>query len=339
MTSGPTISVIIPVYNAGHLLGDCLRSVRISFYQNIEVIVVDDGSTDTTTLEVMDHWSRRDRRIRVHHYPNGGLSVARNRGIEAATGSFITFVDADDTIHRFMLHEMLRAMEQTQADMAMVGYTRSPFSDEGGSVEVTTLSGRTAVCRILHQRKVSRYNNSAWGKLFRAELFTGPDAPRFTPGIAYEDLELMPRIIYNMRTIAVVHGAFYHYRDHGAAFTRTLTAGRLDSLAVTARLEEWAASTGDSALIAAARDRRLSAAFHVMLLVHEHSLNDNADVRGIAAGNHTSRQQTADTCWDIIRARRFKVLTGPGTRLKNRLGSLLSYLGRNCLYRLYSVKR
>ena len=102
----PLISVIIPVYNVEEYLDRCLESATLQTYKNIEIILIDDGSTDNSG-KMCDEWAEKDRRIRVIHQKNGGLSNARNKGIEEAKGEFISFIDSDDWIEANMLTDFI----------------------------------------------------------------------------------------------------------------------------------------------------------------------------------------------------------------------------------------
>ena len=114
------ISVIIPVYNVEEYLDKCVTSVLNQTYKNLEIILVDDGSPDNCP-KMCDEWAKKDKRIKVVHKKNGGLSDARNSGIEVCTGEYIGFVDSDDYIDKQMYKELLKRIESTNSDMVMCG--------------------------------------------------------------------------------------------------------------------------------------------------------------------------------------------------------------------------
>lgn len=132
------VSVILPVYNMENYLEDCIDSVLSSSYQNLEIIAVDDGSTDNTSA-MLDELAERDKRLSVIHTANQGVSSARNRGIQKSSGEYVTFVDADDLIDHQMLEKMIDAMESSDSDIAVC--TRRRFSN-GQQYETLNLSGR-----------------------------------------------------------------------------------------------------------------------------------------------------------------------------------------------------
>ena len=114
------VSVIIPAYNIEDYIGRCLDSIISQTYKNLEIIVVDDGSRDYTG-EILDNYAKKDRRIKVIHKENGGVSSARNKGIEAAEGDYIGFIDGDDLIEPGMYKTLVDLLEEENADIAHCG--------------------------------------------------------------------------------------------------------------------------------------------------------------------------------------------------------------------------
>lgn len=168
-----TISVIVPAYNLAPWLGRCLDSILAQSYKNIEVIVVDDGSQDAT-CSVMEAYAAKDSRIKAIHQENGGVTAARLRGIGAATGDWIGFVDGDDEIEPQMYARLLENAHTYGADISHCGYRRD-FPD--GKVEYHAASGEicfqdriTALQELLEER---RMEPGLCSKLFRRVLFQG----------------------------------------------------------------------------------------------------------------------------------------------------------------------
>ena len=174
------ISVIVPVYNVERYLEKCIESICCQTFKDLEIILVDDGATDRSGA-ICDEWSRRDPRIRVIHKENGGLSDARNAGIEIASGTWYMFVDSDDTITPDTIERLYKAATQHQCEMAVCNIVR--IYDDGVTEpfynpisELTVLDG--------NQRFETLKQPSACNKLFRAELFRDV---RFPKGKFYED--------------------------------------------------------------------------------------------------------------------------------------------------------
>ena len=115
------ISVIVPIYKVEHYLPKCIDSIIHQTYQNLEIILVDDGSPDNCP-EICDEYAKRDKRIKVVHQENGGLSAARNSGVEMANGEFLCFVDSDDYIHPKMYEILYKNLKKFKADISICDY-------------------------------------------------------------------------------------------------------------------------------------------------------------------------------------------------------------------------
>ena len=150
------VSIIVPVYNVEDYLTECIESAIKQTYHNLEIILVDDGSTDTSG-KICDMYACKDDRIKVFHKQNGGLSDARNTGIEKATGEYIYFLDSDDMLPTGAIEKMLNACVQEDADMAIAGVEKFvddklPQSSEKIEAESDTTLDKTETIRrmLLH---------------------------------------------------------------------------------------------------------------------------------------------------------------------------------------------
>lgn len=306
----PLISVIIPAYNAAPYLGECLESVIAQTFCDIEIIVVDDGSTDATA-EIARNFAAADSRIRLLSKPNGGLSDARNFGIACARGEYITFVDSDDCLFPDSLAILLKGMESgNSVAISAGGFTRNRLPDRkpGRGMAWKVYDAQEAVLRVLYQRGL---DNGAWAKLYNRRIF---DKNLFRVGITYEDLDMVCGNFFAAGKIAVTDGVVYYYRPNGESITGRFSPKRFDVLEVTRRIEEYMAAN-HPALLPAARDRRLSANFNMLGLI----------AANCPDGTHSD---VADECWRLIRNYRRESLLNPRVRLKNKAGIILSYLGR-----------
>lgn len=302
------ISVVIPVYNTGKYLRECLDSVVGQTFRDLDIIVVDDGSTDGSSA-ICDEYAARDSRIRVLHCSNGGLSVARNRGIDLADGEFISFIDSDDAIHPSMIQCLLDAALAASADIASCACRRGTelrYEIKGGG-QARISASEKSIEKMLYQTSLA--TSSACAHLFKRSLF---DDVRFTPGILYEDLDAVPFVFEKAVRVVSLPDKLYFYRITPNSLINTWSPRRLDVLSVTARLEAHFKS--HPRIYAAACDRRLSAAFNIFML--------NARQRSQAD------EEVALRCWHIIRERRMASLLNPRVRLKNKAGIMVSYLGR-----------
>ena len=209
MTGGVgLISVIVPVYNVEPYLNRCIDSIVRQSYTDLEIILVDDGSPDKSG-KMCDEWADRDARIKVIHKENGGLSEARNTGIEAATGEYFGFVDSDDWIEADMYQDLLRTLETQHAELAVTGIIRDYGNGFNRSQYLSdtpfVLCGDGIVQAYLQQ---GVFSTAVWDKLFTKKLF---EHRRFPAGKQYEDAPVIFDILCDVKTMAVVGKPQYHY--------------------------------------------------------------------------------------------------------------------------------
>ncbi len=316
------ISVIIPVYNAEDFLEEAILSVFSQTYTDWELILVDDGSTDRSSL-ICDKASKQNNRVTVVHTSNNGVSHARNVGLKLAKGAYITFVDADDLLAPSALETMLNVATETDVDIVCAGikeftgkdpfYTVSNLSSKKDIVSISsytirTSSGTEAAIDSLYQKNV---DNSVWGKLYASHLWT---ALHFKEGIRYEDLDICYKIFLKAKSIASVNRALYFYRQHNASYIHTFIPSRADALKVTAGIVEYVA-TNCPMLLPAARSRQLSANFNILGLIV-----------AIVARHTPVTSKIADDCREKIKELRGESLRNPNVRIKNKIGIIVSYI-------------
>lgn len=208
------ISIIIPVYNVEAYLDRCVQSVMHQTYQNLEIILVDDGSTDRSG-QMCDVYAKSDKRIKVVHKPNGGLSDARNAGLKVATGNYIGYVDSDDWIALDMYERMYSACVENQAELAICRYITeystkdsSPVASTIESNQVVPLS-RDALLKIYicgHDQYV--IYNSVWSKLFYRDLVKDMIFPK---GRNSEDIMYTTKAFCRLKKAVYIDTGFYHY--------------------------------------------------------------------------------------------------------------------------------
>ena len=206
----PKISVIVPVYKVEKYLENCVDSLRNQTFQDIEIILVDDGSPDSCSA-ICDRFAALDRRITVIHQRNQGLSCARNAGIDRATGCYFCFVDSDDLVSPDYCQVLLNLLEGTAFDFSVCGVCR--FRD--GTAPSPTLEIGTAKAvsneEYLKMQLEKRTEFGVWNKLFRREVF---DHIRFLPGRLNEDVIFSADILANLSHGAIyTHSQLYLYRQ------------------------------------------------------------------------------------------------------------------------------
>ena len=159
------ISVIIPVYNVEAYIRRCVDSILGQTYTNLEIILVDDGSTDSSP-EICDEYAQLDSRVKVIHKENGGVSSARNRGLKESNGEYLTFVDSDDYLESTCFEKMYRGMEENDVDMVVVGWKDQ--NDKEGFINRFI---NKECCRVFEQNELPSliFFATVWGHLFRRE--------------------------------------------------------------------------------------------------------------------------------------------------------------------------
>ncbi len=223
MNVSPKISVVIPVYNVEKYLPDCLDSlIAQKDFENWEAICIDDGSADGSG-KILDEYAARDSRFRIVHQKNGGVSLARNKGISMATAPYLMFIDSDDWIEPNMFRTLYDTIEQDQSDMVVCAY----FYD--------TIQGKSIVHPPLNKYhrwdKVSFENQPVTEKLirfispylvnkiFRRDIFVQNNL-KLEIGVAFsEDRPLLFQYLFHSEYVSVINKPLYHYRQQGESVT------------------------------------------------------------------------------------------------------------------------
>ena len=216
------LSIIIPVYCVENTLDRCVKSVVGQSYHDIEIILVDDGSPDHCP-EMCDSWAQKDGRIRVIHQNNGGLSDARNVGIDASRGEWLTFVDSDDYIEEGTLEQVMAAT----ADNDLVEYPVERFC---GSPQESLLTFEPKVYKDMSDYWLNgqAYEHSyVWNKIYRKELF---NQIRFPKGQVFEDIQTLPLLLQKAHRVATIPHGLYHYCWNESGITATANGQALESL-------------------------------------------------------------------------------------------------------------
>lgn len=303
----PLVSLIVPVYNAGSFLTECLDSIASQTFTDFEAILVDDGSSDHS-VPIMEDFCKKDSRFRLVKLPHGGVSKARNTGMDMAEGQLLGFVDADDCLHPRALESMTRTLRESCAQVCVAamskGESYSPWKITGRPPMV--MDYHTAMTKALYQKVIL---NAPWGMLMERRLLK--DDVRFREGIRYEDLDAFYRFYEGAEKIAYLPEKLYFYRQSAGSFIHQWSEARLDALDVTDRIVEYM-NAAHPELITAALDRRFSAHFNILLLMLRLGIKNDGQIK---------------RCLDVIREGRRRSLSDRNVRFKNKLGALVSFLG------------
>jgi glycosyltransferase involved in cell wall biosynthesis len=226
----PKISIIVPVYNVESFIHECIKSILEQTFIDFELILVDDGSSDNSG-SICDEYSKIDKRIKVIHKENGGQSSARNRGIDAANGEFIGFVDSDDWVHHDMYRTLYSLGMETNAEIIACNLLKFDKNSTGHLYTNNTtdqLFDRNSAMHELYLNE--RLTFSPCNKLYKKELFQGI---RFKEGYILEDMDFAYRIIHQANRIYYTGQALYNYRYNETSTMRKVFAKqRLDEFEV-----------------------------------------------------------------------------------------------------------
>jgi len=217
------ISIIVPVYNVEKYIHQCVDSIINQTYKNIEIILVDDGSPDNCG-KICDEYAEKDSRIKVIHKENGGLSDARNHGIDAANGEWLMFVDSDDYILPDMAGKLLCVAKENNVRMAVCGVIL--FDDEKEYVPShLTVDKGVYSAEDIFANNIPTSFVVAWNKIYDKHLF---DEYRFEKGRIHEDEIAAHHLIGQCDRVAVTEEKFYRYRQVAGSITKVFNYKRLD---------------------------------------------------------------------------------------------------------------
>lgn len=227
---GRTVSVIIPIYDVEKYLQSCIDSVCQQTYRQLEIILVDDGSPDQCG-EICDRYAVKDSRIFVIHKENGGLSSARNAGLECATGDYISFVDADDTVHPRFVEILVGLAEAYHCDIAQCDFLMVAENSQklplNRQQELLLCDGEQAVHELCSGGDAGKFT-VAWNKIYKKKLFEGIQYPE---GRIHEDEFTSYRILWKAQKMVVTNLYLYYYLQRKTSIMgRRFSVKRLDIL-------------------------------------------------------------------------------------------------------------
>ena len=207
--NNPLISIIVPCYKVEQYLPKCVDSILNQAYSNLEIFLVDDGSPDKSG-EICDEYAKQDKRIKVIHKENGGLSDARNVALDVATGEYIVFVDSDDYCALDYVETLYRLVSENDAQL---GVTWHMCFDEGTEPMADTHDGKTlnvftaeqALQSMFYQKE---FDTAAWAKIYHRSLFEGI---RYPKGWLFEDLPTTYRLMAKCKRVAFTNYMSYYY--------------------------------------------------------------------------------------------------------------------------------
>ena len=311
------ISVIIPVYNVKPYLRMCADSVFSQTFRNLEIIFVDDGSTDGSG-ELCDELAAEDSRVRVIHQANGGLSAARNTGIDASTGAYLYFLDSDDAISPVTIVHLWTACVRTKADVAVGDFIR--FSEEAVPEERRKFTSEAFGTEEALRRMLMNegFGHQAWGKLFRRSLW---ENYRYTKGILYEDYAVIYDVMLGAKKAAAVTDALYFYRMQAGSIMHSRIGERnLTLLDTSERVTE---------MISKEYPALRGAAVRLQVVTYMRFLSD------MRATDYHLFPDAQKRIIDTVRGLRKEFLHAPGVRRIDKMKLRALMTGKRIFYLMY----
>lgn len=224
------VSVIVPVYNVEIYLKKCINSILNQTFRNLEIILVDDGSTDDSGI-ICDEYALIDERLKVIHKENGGLSSARNIGIDNATGDYLAFIDSDDWIEPNMLEVLLERIKQDNSDISICEYLEV-YNEEEKITNTTMIENKIftnyKALKNIYDNKLNITMTVTWNKLYKKELFKNITFPN---GKIHEDEFTTYKLLYAAEKVSYINKKMYYYRQRENSIMKSkFSKKRLDTL-------------------------------------------------------------------------------------------------------------
>lgn len=319
MNNDPLISVIVPVYNVEKYLKHCVDSVLSQTYTNLEVILVDDGSTDGSPT-ICDNYKNKDRRVNVIHKENGGLSDARNSGIDICKGEYISFIDSDDFVSPLFIESLYDGIVRYNSDLSTLVHSNTfydgkdyfvKFTDDKKKCSIRLVSADDAMKYMLYQQ----ISNGSQMYLYKRKIF---DELRFPKGYLYEDLYTTYKALLKSKKVTLVYADAYAYRIRANSIIRMkFDQRKMVCIDITRNMYKDICKKKPK-LKKAAASRAFAINYHVFLQV---PLKDSESMKKL---------------WrEIIKYRRIIIFDMRfNSRIKNRIGAVVTYLGMKTSWRI-----
>ncbi len=317
----PLVSIVIPVYNVKKYLNRCVDSVIAQTYSTLEIILVDDGSTDGCGA-VCDNYKKLDSRIEVIHKKNGGLSDARNAGLDKIIGEYVIFIDSDDFVSPYYVENLVEIVQRTGCKIGCSWFVNYY---EGCAIVVPTLvddnkikvySREAFYDQMLHQQGVEV---SAWGKIYYSKLF---DGVRYPVGKLYEDIPTTYLLVEKVDNIAVIPNVDYFYFQRKQSISKSsFNVRKMDAIVHMGKFMDFIVLHYPN-LKNAAISRYFSVVCNILFLI-----------------NDKKYKEQKKFLWSEVKKYRSVVLFDKGARKKNRMAALISYFGYGTMRRVYKIQK
>ncbi len=322
ITEMPLVSVIVTIYQVEDLLRQCIVSVMNQTYKNLEIILVNDGSTDGCS-EICDEYAKNDKRIKVIHKKNSGQSDSQNLALGLTSGKYVTFVDGDDYILPQMVQSLYKNLIKYDCNISVCGHIRL-YGDNNSYAQLTKKASRAKVIDaelalqdMLYQKNI---NNNAWGKLYKRDLF---DGILFPSGCINQDLGTTYKIFSKSKKIVTDCRKYYFYRQReGSVINSKFRPKRMAGLKFAKDIQNYIKMRHPRIILSAENRLFMEALFiFVQIPLFDDSFNDE-------------RKELIS----IISKYRNHIIKDGKSKLTYRFYAITSYAGYNNMARFYNFK-
>lgn len=309
---GPLITIIIPMFNAEEYISKCLDSLIQQTYDNIEIIVVDDGSTDNS-LRICKAYAEQDFRLKIIHQSNQGVSAARNRALQEAEGIYIVFVDADDYVGKDYVSDLWELVCNTKCDVAISRYsTELDYDVSQDSGKIRTFNAENAIINMLLSKG---FDTSVCCKLVKKCDISGYEFR--TDLVLAEDLEFFYKILKKCSDVAFIDKVDYFYVHHNQGAINRLSNSKVKSMRI---FDELIEECDNAKILDALISKYVSTCFHLL------SLNNSENIDLIEIEN-------------VIRKYRKKAIKGHFVAKKVKVACIMSYFSFHLVNCVLAIKR
>lgn len=317
MNELPLISVIVPIYKVEKYLERCIESIRKQTYSNLEIILIDDGSPDNCG-KICEEYAQKDSRIKVIHKKNGGLSDARNVGLDVMQGEYVTCIDSDDFVSKYFIENLWIAMEENECSISSSWFVEYFDGDTIAKpcklklADVEVVNKEEFYEKLLYQDGVEV---SAWGKLYKSDLF---EEVRYPVGKLYEDIPTTYLLIEKVEKVAVIPNVdYYYFQRNNSIAQEKFTLRKMDAIRHMGDFRNFIEVTYPKLKIAA-ECRYFSTVCNILFQI-----------------NDSEFKKQKVQLWNEIKKYRRNILADKNGRKKARMAALLSYGGYNVMRFVY----
>ena len=316
------VSILIPCYNSEDYIRKCLQSIQRQTYKEWEVIIIDDGSIDSTA-QICKEFEKSDNRIKLYRIENQGVANARNLALSKATGEYVTFVDSDDVISEYYIESLLNLLIENNADISVCNYI-----EQKGQNDITTMNNEENNM-ILQYTNIQamealffkdNLRHSPWGKLYKRKLFENIKYPNLR---AFEDLTITYKLIYKAKKVVFTNKILYGYNIRDGSLMHS-QSNNIDTsiLEISEKIRQD---------LKEYPEKELKNAGEYLICMHAISIIDELPIN-----KKTKRE--FKKCFSIIKENRKRLLIDKRVKLTFKILLISSFFGKYAIKLIYKIK-